>query len=45
MTEQIDWRLVRQWTGVDVLVIGGNTSGSLERPGWRCSLPARHSTA
>src|SRR5690349_13672495 len=29
--EQIDWRLVRQWTGVDILVIGGNTSGSLER--------------
>ena len=29
--EQIDWRLVRQWTGVDILVIGGNTAGSLER--------------
>jgi hypothetical protein len=29
--EEIDWRLVRQWTEVDVLVIGGNTSGSLER--------------
>jgi hypothetical protein len=29
--EQIDWRLVRQWIGVDILVIAGNTSGSLER--------------
>ena len=29
--QQIDWRLVRRWTGVDVLVIGGNISGSLER--------------
>ena len=29
--QPIDWRLVRQWTGVDVLVIGGNISGSLER--------------
>jgi hypothetical protein len=29
--EPIDWHLVRRWTGVDVLVIGGNTSGSLER--------------
>jgi hypothetical protein len=28
---QIDWRRVRQWIGVDILVIGGNTSGSLER--------------
>ena len=27
----IDWRLVRRWTGVDVLVICGNISGSLER--------------
>jgi hypothetical protein len=29
--QQIDWRHVRQWTGVDVLVIGGNISGSPER--------------
>jgi hypothetical protein len=29
--QQIDWRLVRRWTGVDVLVIGGNISGSPER--------------
>jgi len=29
--QQIDWRLVRRWTGVDVLVIGGNISASSER--------------
>ena len=29
--QQIDWRLVRRWTGVDVLVIGGNISVSPER--------------
>jgi hypothetical protein len=29
--QQIDWRLVRRWTGADVLVIGGNTSANLER--------------
>ena len=29
--QQIDWPLVRRWTGVDVLVIGGNISGSPER--------------
>ena len=29
--EQIDWRLVRRWTGVDILVIGGNISAWLER--------------
>src|SRR4051812_39455473 len=29
--QRIDWRLVRRWTGVDVLVIGGNISGSPER--------------
>jgi hypothetical protein len=29
--QRIDWRLVRRWTGVDVLVICGNISGSLER--------------
>ena len=28
--QQIDWHLVRRWTGVDILVIGGNTSGSPE---------------
>jgi len=28
--QQIDWHLVRRWTGVDVLVIGGNISGSPE---------------
>ena len=29
--QRIDWRLVRRWTGVDVLVIGGNISASPER--------------
>ena len=29
--QQIDWRLVRRWTGVDILVIGGNISASPER--------------
>jgi hypothetical protein len=29
--QRIDWRLVRRWTGVDVLVIGGNISASSER--------------
>jgi hypothetical protein len=29
--QRIDWRLVRRWTGVDILVIGGNISGSPER--------------
>jgi hypothetical protein len=29
--QQIDWRLVRRWTGVDVLVIAGNLSVSAER--------------
>jgi hypothetical protein len=29
--QQIDWPLVRRWTGVDVLVIGGNISGSPAR--------------
>jgi hypothetical protein len=29
--QQIDWPLVRRWTGVDILVIGGNISGSPAR--------------
>ena len=29
--QRIDWRLVRRWTGVNVLVIGGNISASPER--------------
>ena len=29
--QRIDWGLVRRWTGVDVLVIGGNISASPER--------------
>jgi Calcineurin-like phosphoesterase len=29
--QQIDWRLVRRWTGVDILVIGGNISAWPER--------------
>src|SRR3954470_15068737 len=29
--QRIDWRLARRWTGVDVLVIGGNISASPER--------------
>src|SRR5918994_7906327 len=32
--QQIDWHVVRRWTGVDVLVIGGNISGSPERTKW-----------
>jgi hypothetical protein len=29
--QQIDWHVVRRWTGVDILVIGGNISGSPAR--------------
>ena len=29
--QQIDWHVVRAWTGADILMIAGNTSDSLHR--------------